>query len=103
MILANGSYFGSGMKAAPKAKLDDGLFDILAAEKMSTFDFIKNFPNLYSSKVTHIPQVHFFRQQKITIEPKNKNDQIYVEMDGDTVGTLPASFEILPKCIRFKI
>ena len=103
MILANGVYFGSGMKAAPEAKLDDGLLDIVVAPKMKIMALLRCFPRLYTGRHLQIPEVDFFREKKLEVRLVNPADQIPVEMDGDTVGFLPATFEILPGALKFKI
>lgn len=103
MVIANGIYFGSGMKIAPKAEPDDGLFDVLTVEKMRLVDFLRHIPTLYTGKVLKIPQVHYSRNAWVELKPKAAGDQVPVEMDGDTVGHLPACFEILPRLIRFVV
>ncbi|MDO8518895.1 MAG: diacylglycerol kinase family lipid kinase [Deltaproteobacteria bacterium] len=102
MIIANGVYFGSGMKAAPQAKMNDGLFDIIVAPKMGVFTFLRHLHRLYSGNHLKIPEIDFFREKTLSIASVN-GDKIPVEMDGDTVGFLPATFEILPGALKFKM
>jgi hypothetical protein len=40
-----------------------------------------------------------YRGQKILVEPKEPNAKIMVEIDGETAGFLPATFNIVPKSI----
>lgn len=103
MILANGAYFGSGMKAAPHAKIDDGLLDVVVASKMPILTFLRRIPGLYSGNHLKIPEVDFFREKIVDVSPVNSKDKIPVEMDGDTVGYLPAQFKILPGALKFKV
>lgn len=102
-IIANGKYFGSGMKAAPKAEMSDGFFDCLVAPKMNLFDFLRYLPRLYTGDHQQGSKIDYFRTKLVEVFSKNKGDFVSVEMDGDTVGRLPATFEVLPKAIRFKV
>lgn len=103
LVIANGQYFGSGMKVAPKAKLDDGAFDILSVGCVSFFNFLKNLPKLYQGNHLNLPQVDTFRTKRIVVLPKNGFPPLFVEMDGETVGKIPAVFEVVPRAIRFKV
>lgn len=40
-VIANGSYYGGGFKAAPLAKLDDGLLEVILVKKISRLTFVK--------------------------------------------------------------
>lgn len=102
MVVANGKYFGCGMKVAPEAKLNDGLLDVLTVRRMKLADFLVHLPYLYTGKVLKIPQVHYSRNTGVKVEAVNARDKIGVEMDGEAVGKLPARFEILPKVLRFQ-
>jgi YegS/Rv2252/BmrU family lipid kinase len=65
--VANGKYFGQGIFVAPDALIDDGLFDVVIAEEMPTFDLIRAFPTIYTGKhITH-PKVKVGRAQQISI------------------------------------
>ncbi len=103
MVIANGPYFGAGMKIAPGAKVDDGLFDVLVAGHMSLLKFARHFPALYSGKHIKLPNVSFVRADCIEINPQKGAKPLLVELDGDTVGTLPATFKILHRALRFKV
>ncbi|HEY6550544.1 MAG TPA: diacylglycerol kinase family protein, partial [Solirubrobacterales bacterium] len=50
--VANNSTFGGGMRIAPDAKLDDGLFDIIAIGEVGKLRFVGNLPKVF--KGTHV-------------------------------------------------
>jgi diacylglycerol kinase family enzyme len=45
--VANARYYGGGMKIAPDAKFDDGLFDIITIGDASAFRILANAPALF--------------------------------------------------------
>lgn len=101
MIIANGMYFGSGMKAAPKAKLDDGTFDVLVGPRVKLWRFLKALPGFYRGTHAQNPHVKTFKTSFLEISTTEAVNKLPVEMDGDSQGFLPARFEILPARLNF--
>ena len=100
VAIANGQYHGGGMRVAPKASLDDGLFDVVVFGDISRLDLMLSSGRLY--KGTHLshPKVRFFRGEKLKATSKQK---VFLEIDGETLGTLPVQFEILPGALNLVI
>jgi YegS/Rv2252/BmrU family lipid kinase len=89
-------YNGGGMMQLPEAIADDGLFDITVIKNISKFDVIKNVKNLYNGSFTKHPKVDTYRATKVTI---TTNPPVTLEADGESLGTSPFSFEIIPRCL----
>lgn len=96
MSVAIGLYNGGGMKQAPDAIPDDGIFDITLITKVGRLKVIRNVLKLYDGSFVRIPQVKQFRGQeiKITAQPP-----MYLETDGESLGHTPMNFEILPRSV----
>jgi diacylglycerol kinase (ATP) len=92
--IANGRYSGGGIKSAPRALMDDGLFDIVLVEHASIPVRIAGLPKLRSGEFVKMRQVEYRQaaQAAFTSDPPQ-----LVEVDGDVVGTTPATFEIEPQ------
>lgn len=103
IVIANGPYFGAGMKAAPKAKIDDGKLDIVMMKQTNFAELLYHFPKMYTGKILKAPNVAHLQTKKIKFTDKGTLTGLSVEMDGDDVGTTPATFQILEKTIQFKI
>jgi len=95
--VSNGRIFGKGMKIAPQARLDDGLFDLILVKGMKLFEFLRNVWKLYAGTHLSHPKISFLRGSRIEACPENPGERILIEMDGEQVGKLPAAFEILPR------
>jgi YegS/Rv2252/BmrU family lipid kinase len=95
LAIGNGQFFGGGMRIAPKARPDDGLLDlvILGATDRRTLlgDLL---PRVYRGTHLRHPAVHFARGTTITVDAE---PPLPLELDGEIVGTTPATFTILPK------
>lgn len=95
--VANGRIFGKGMKIAPQAQLDDGLFDIVLVKGMKVFEFCRNIWRLYSGNHLSHPKISLIRGRHIEVYPAEEEDQdVLIEVDGEQVGKIPVSFDILP-------
>lgn len=100
--IANGRIFGKGMKVAPEASLDDGLFDLILVKKMSKFEFFRNLFRIYTGTHLSHPKISLIRGIKIEVSPTNEREKILIEADGEQVGSLPATFQILPQRLLIK-
>jgi diacylglycerol kinase family enzyme len=102
VCVANGPSFGGGMKIAPDAKLDDGSFDVVVIGDMKLPQMILNSHRLYTGTFLSLEKTVLIRARKVNAEPMNGRDEVLLEVDGETPGRLPASFEILPSALRIR-
>jgi diacylglycerol kinase (ATP) len=91
--VSNGRSFAGGMRVAPGASIDDGLFDIVMTEGMSVPRALLLFPNLMAGRHVRNRRVHVQRGKVVRAESEAT---VWVEADGEVAGTLPCTFEILP-------
>ncbi len=93
--VANGRIFGKGMKVAPEARLDDGLFDAVLVKGMRFLEFCLHGWKLANGSHLGHPKITLLRGARIEAEPETE-DPVLLELDGEQLGRLPAVFEILP-------
>jgi YegS/Rv2252/BmrU family lipid kinase len=99
--VANGKIFGKGMKVAPGARLDDGLFDTVLVRGFKFLEFCRHGWKLMNgSHITH-PKVTVVRGSKVEAWPE-ENEDVLLELDGEQLGRLPATFEIIPRNLLIK-
>ncbi len=95
--VSNGKIFGKGMKIAPHAKLDDGLFDIVLVKGMKAFQFFRNVWRIYTGTHLSHPKISLIRGKKVEAYPDKGEEDILIELDGEQLGKLPATFEIITR------
>jgi YegS/Rv2252/BmrU family lipid kinase len=95
--LGIGKYSGGGMMQTPHAVHDDGLFDITIIKRMRKGEIIRNLKRLYDGSIYDHPKINWYRGKDIKI---NSDPEIYVEADGESLGSSPIEFRIIPKCIN---
>ena len=100
VIVANGAWHGGGMKLAPDAQPDDGLFEVVLIGDIAKIDFLTTAPKLYKGKhVTH-PKVEVLRSARVEVDAA---EHLPIEVEGEQVGTTPAAFEIVPGALRVRV
>jgi YegS/Rv2252/BmrU family lipid kinase len=102
LCIANARYFGGGMKIAPDAKLNDGLLDVIAVGDLGTLEILTNVYKLYLGTHLGMQKVRHALARTIRASAIDADDQVLVEIDGELLGTLPATFEILPRRLRVR-
>ncbi len=101
--VCNGRYFGAGLLPGPQADPFDGLFDVTIIHDTNTLDALTSSGALKDGKILEHKRVLAARGRKVTATPQNPADRIWLDVDGETPGQLPASFEILPGALALKI
>ena len=85
-------YNGGGMKQAPGALPDDGLFDMTLIKPIGKFKIIRNIIKLFDGTFTRLPEVSTYRSSKIII---HSEPRMFMEADGESLGHTPFVFNIL--------
>ena len=100
VVVANGRYFGGGMHVAPEAELDDGWFDVVTTHDMGKLEYFMQGPRVYSGTHLQAPKVGFRRARQLDARPANPDEQVLLDVDGETPGMLPARFRVLPAALK---
>ena len=100
VAVANGRFFGGGMKIAPGAQLDDGYLDIVIIRKMDLRQLVPIAYRVYEGRLFESPAVSHLQAKKITATPVDPNEVVLLDVDGEAPGRLPATFEVMEGAIR---
>lgn len=100
VAVANGRYFGGGMCVAPDAEPDDGVFDVTLLGDLRRRDVLALSSALYNGDHVHHPKVVTRRGLTVTAEA---DTPVYLDVDGEAVGQLPARFEIVPRALAVAV
>ena len=94
ILCCNTIHTGKGMKIAPKAKLDDGLIDIIAVKKTTRNKLFKLFPKIFSGSHITDSVVNYHQVNTLSIKPTIDSELI---IDGEIIGSTPCTINLLPK------
>jgi diacylglycerol kinase (ATP) len=99
VVVANCRFYGGGMQISPKSEPDDGALDILVMVGPKS-DAFTALPKIYRG--AHLPHRNIaeLRAARLTVDA---DPPFRIEADGETLGTTPATFEIIRTPIRLKV
>ena len=81
VTVANGVCFGGGMKVAPDAKPDDGLFELLIIHPVARWKIPFLLPKFVSGKIKTLKYVETMQCREVIIEGENQ----VMDIDGELV------------------
>lgn len=99
-VVANGKYFGSGLRVAPDAEINDGIFDIIFIGDFGRLEAVRNLPKLRRGMHLQHKKVECRQGREISAY---SDETVFIDMDGEMVGVLPIKIKILPGALPFLI
>lgn len=100
-VIANGRYIGGGFMAAPKASVSDGLLDIVILKDSGSLKMLDDLVNIKDGDYANKPDILNRQAKKVSI--KSKERDVTVAIDGEPIGILPATFEILKRSLTIRM
>lgn len=98
IIACNSMHVGKGMKMAPKARLDDGLIDLIVIRaEVSRTRLLQVLPKLFDGTHINEPEVEYYQTSKFSLIPEM--DEI-LNIDGEIMGSTPIKVEMIPKAFE---
>jgi YegS/Rv2252/BmrU family lipid kinase len=102
VAVANGKFFGGGMRVAPDAELDDGKFDVVNIGNLSFMQSALSLRKLYAGTHVRLPEVVVRRATRVDATAPG-GEEVLLDVDGEQLGALPATFTLLPKALSVMV
>ena len=99
VVIANGSCFGGGMRIAPGAAMDDGVFDVVVLPAMGRLSTLMAVPSVYLGAHLRRPGVRVIRARVVRVEPLDPRPLLF-DIEGEQIGAAPATLTCLPGALR---
>ena len=99
VVVANCRFYGGGMQISPRSELDDGMLDVLVMVGPKT-DAFTMLPKIYRG--AHLPHRDIVELRAAHVRV-DSDVPFQIEADGETLGTTPATFEVIRTPIRVKV
>ena len=96
-VLCNTIHTGKGMKIAPKAKLNDGLIDLVLIKDASRLKLLILMSKLFSGKHIYDDIVDYVQLSKFELKTHTISQ---LNIDGEIKGSAPFKLSIIPKAIQ---
>ncbi len=100
VVVANCQFFGGGMRVAPDADPNDGLFDVIVIGDIDKIEYLMTVPKVYDgTHITH-PQVDTYRARRVEIHSELP---VLLQVEGEVCGQSPITFEIIPSALQIRV
>jgi diacylglycerol kinase family enzyme len=100
-IVANGAYMGGGLKVAPKADMSDGLLDLVILKDSGSLKMLDGLVSIKEGDYSQDKNI-FYRQVR-QVSLKSKERDVTVTIDGEPIGMLPATFEVIHDALKISV
>ncbi len=97
VVVANGNYFGGGMRVAPGARFDDGLFDVVVFAETGRTRALTLIPPLYLGRHVSRREVEVRRASVVRVTCAGA--PMLFDIEGEQIGTTPATVTCLPAAL----
>lgn len=100
-IVANGQFLGGEFKAAPKADMSDGKLDLVILKDSGSLKMIDELLNMKDGDYSEEDNIFYTQVKQVSIASKERD--VTVAIDGEPIGVLPATFEIIPNALTIRM
>ena len=90
------------MKICPEGCLDDGLLELVVLGDFGRMELAAKFSHVYAGTHLSLKKIIHARARSIYVAPVEVSADIPIELDGETPGKLPATFEVVPAALRLR-
>ena len=97
VIVSNSKYTGGDYLIAPKAKIDDGMLDLIILNKLRRIDLLNTFPKIFDGSHIHTKFVDYIQAKNIKFETKEPK---MLSPDGEVHSELPVNISCIPGAIN---
>ena len=98
--ICNGGFYGSGFNPAPESKIDDGVLNLLLADKIPFIRFIPLIKKYKEGRHKESKYINEILVKSGTIRSKNK---FIANADGEIFETDEIKFQVLPQALNWVV
>ena len=92
IIACNTIHTGKGMKIAPKAKLDDGLLDLIVVPETQIFKLLTMFPKIFNGSHLGHEVLQYYQVKEFSLKPSINES---LNLDGEVYGKTPIDVSVI--------
>lgn len=96
VAVANGQYHGGGMRVAPAAAVDDGLFHVTIIGDLTLPEIFLNLRKLYNGRILDVEKVGSVTGKRVEAFSDHR---VLIDMDGEQPGELPLVIDMVPHAL----
>ena len=94
VLVGNGRFYGAKLVLFPKARVDDGMLDVLIFKNLGYLDIARYLTGVLLGTHTGMGDVEYFQVAEARVR---SDEEVPVEVDGELSGALPVTFRVAGK------
>jgi YegS/Rv2252/BmrU family lipid kinase len=100
VVVANGPYFGGGMRIAPDARPGDGVLDLIVLGALGRLELLRWLPGVYAGRHLAHPRVLARRAAMVAIDAPLP---LPTHVDGEVAHGTPLTVSVAPAALRLRV
>lgn len=100
-IVANGRFLGGSFEAAPKADMSDGFLDVLILKESGSLKMLNELASMKDGQYKEEGNMFYKKSRKVSFASKERD--VTVTIDGEPIGILPATFEVIHNALTVRM
>lgn len=102
IAVCNGAYFGSGMRMAPGARMDDGCLEVVSIGTRTRLETLVKSPSIYLGRHLVFKAVQTFRCHAIEARVDVPPERFPLDVDGEAIGYPPFAVRVVPAALLLR-
>jgi len=98
-VIANGAYYGGGMKIAPAADGADGRLDLVVLGDLGRLELLRWLPTVYGGGHLRCAKVSARPARRVRVTAARP---LPVHVDGEAAPPTPVTFTVVPRALRLR-
>ncbi len=98
-LISKSRFYGGGLMITPNAELLAEEFEVAIFHGRSPLRYVAYLAQLAARRLDSFPDVTFCRSERIELSPLDTSP-VYLEVDGELAGRVPAVVEIAPQTLK---
>lgn len=102
IVVGRTKHYGGPFRITTEADLHDNQFEVMLCTARGPFTYLGYLPLLWAGQLRQARQAHFLKTVLVRCEPLD-SAPVYVQVDGEPAGRLPAEFRIVPDALTLLV
>ena len=102
IVVGRTQHYGGPFRITTGASLFEDSFEIVAYTTRSRFRYLACLPALWLNRLRSVRGIHFWKAAEVHCEPLD-DAEIFSQIDGEPIGTLPLDFHLVPDALTLVI
>jgi YegS/Rv2252/BmrU family lipid kinase len=99
VVVANGAYYGGGMKIAPPADPSDGALDLVVLGALGRLELLRWLPTVYRGAHLANPRITIRPIRRVRVAGATP---LPTHVDGEPAADTPVTFRVCPRALRLR-